>query len=166
MSEHELLKQVEAAAILRQSLAAITDDEDALRDTIEGQTTLHEMIVSVAASIAQDEELLTGIKVRAEDLSARKFRIESRVDRKRALIEQAMSVGEIRTLELAECTLSLKSKPKGLIVENEADVPSKYWAPQPPKLDRKALTAALRDGQEVPGASLDNGGISLTIRRK
>ena len=166
MSERRLLKQIEAAASLRQSLAAIADDEDALRDTIEGQTDLHEMIESVIDSIAQDQELLDGIKARAEDMESRKSRLKGRVERKRALIEQAMSVGELRSLELPECTLSLGKKPKGLIIESEPDVPSEYWKPQPPTLDKIALAKDLRAGATVPGASLDNGGVSLTIRRK
>ena len=164
-SEYRLARETEAAAVLRKSLAEFEDDEDLLRDTIEGQTSLHEMIATVLDSIEQDNEHVTGIGKRADDLGVRQQRLKKRIARKRALIEQAMAVGEIKTLELAEATVSLRRAPPKLVVENEADVPSSYWVAQDPKLDRKALTQALRDGDQVPGASLDNGGLSVTIRR-
>ena len=33
----------------------------------------------------------------------------------------------------------------------EADIPAEFFNPQPPKLDQSALSAALREGREVPG---------------
>jgi len=164
VSERALHHEIQAATALKESLAAY-DDEDLLRDTIEGETDLHELIAKVFASIDEDAILLAGIAERMEGLKARKARIEKAVERKRAMIEQAMSIGEIRSLTLPSGTLILASKPRALVVENEADVPSDYWKPQPPKLDKSALKAALKDGASVPGASLDNGGSTLVIRR-
>ena len=48
----------------------------------------------------------------------------------------------------------------------EALIPAKFWKPQDPKLDRAAVAEALKAGETVPGASLSNGGLSLSIRVK
>ena len=112
--------------------------------------------------------MLAGITSKAEDLAARKKRIEDRIGRKRAMIEQAMVIGELPKMELATCTLSTRKTAPKLIVEDEALIPSKFWKTPDPVLDKKALNDALRaDGAEpIPGASLSNGGISLNKRNK
>lgn len=74
-------------------------------------------------------------------------------------------------MKLPTATLTLSTRAPGLIVTDEADIPAKYWVEQPrpaPKLDKKALTADLREenAAPIPGATLDNGSFSLTVRRK
>ena len=39
---------------------------------------------------------------------------------------------------------------------SEELIPEPYWVPQPPKLDRQALLADLKRGDEIPGAQLGN----------
>lgn len=165
MSEHQLQQQIHAAAALRESLAEF-DDEDLLRDSIEGETSLHEMIAAVFASLSEDGERIAGISARMDDLKQRKDRFERAVARKRAMIEQAMAIGEIKSITLDEGTLALAKRPRGVVIENEAEIPSAYWKPQPPKLDKAAVKEALKAGDTVPGAALDNGGYGLTIKRK
>lgn len=167
--EHKLHRQIRAASVLRESLkAAGDDDEDLIRDMIEGETSLHEMIDRVVLSMDEDEILVTGLEARASELSDRKKRLEDRIGRKRAMIEQAMVIGEIQKLERPTFTLSLRNTPPKLIVEDEAAIPAKFWKSAAPTLDKKALGDALKaEGAEpIPGASLSNGGVSLTKRNK
>ena len=110
--------------------------------------------------------MIAGLKAYSDDLSARRDRIAARIQVKRALLASALAIAERPKLELDIGTLSLtKVPPKAQIVE-EADIPASYWQPQPPRLDLKALTADLRDGARVPGATLTNGGQTVTIRRR
>lgn len=161
----ELEKAVNAAATLKAGLLAITDDADTLRDTIEGSTNLHEAIRATLVSIDEDEVLKAGLEDRIGNLSARLARIKDRIETKTALIEQAMTMGEIKSKEFDIATLSLVQRPRKVIITTEADIPSVYWKPQPPELDKAALKAALKLGL-VPGAALDNGFVSLTISRR
>ena len=39
-------------------------------------------------------------------------------------------------------------------IENEKMIPNEYRIPQPSKIDKKAIGAALKGGEEVPGADL------------
>jgi hypothetical protein len=165
-AEQTISKEIAAARALHEALALVVgDDIEALRDTIEGETNLHEAIKDVIGSIREDEILVAGLTTIITDLEQRKGRLSERIARKRAAIEQAMQIGELKKLELPDCTLSLKSVPPGLEITDEAKIPSKFWKPQDPKLDRNAVKTALKEGEEVPGATLGNGGISLQIRR-
>jgi hypothetical protein len=47
---------------------------------------------------------------------------------------------------------------------DESHIPEAFWKPQQPKLDRRALLAALKAGEVIRGAALDNGGTALSVR--
>lgn len=164
-SAQQLANEVAAAKALRDSLRAITDDDETVRDTIEGETNLHEAIAGVMGWLRNDEILITGIDRMQETLSARKERLKNRIGYYRAAIEQAMTIGELSTLELPDATLSVRRVAPKLEIVKESDIPAAYWKPQDPALDRKALADALKAGEAVPGAMLGNGGITLSVRR-
>ena len=63
-------------------------------------------------------------------------------------------------------TVSLRTGPCSLIVIDEQEIPEAYRRPQPPKLDRKAALDAIARGQNVPGATLSNARVVLSVRRK
>jgi hypothetical protein len=163
---HKLLVETEAAKRLRSRLLELTDDEDTTRDTIEGETNLHEAIRAVLLSIEEDQALVDGIDARMADLTARCSRIALRIEAKRGLIEEAMQAGEIKKLETDIATVSLRAIPPKLIITDEAQIPQNYLIPQPPKIDKASVKDALANSTPVPGAELSNGGVGLTIRRK
>ena len=167
MSEqYKLSREVEAAMTLKASMGELAEDDQLLADMINGETDIHEAITAVVTSMDEDQILLDGIVAREVELDARKHRIKNRIAAKRTAVEQAMSIAEIKKIEAATFTLSLKRKPEGLVIEDEAEIPAAFWKAQDPKLDKAAIKGALKDGNAVPGASLDNGGIALQIRRK
>jgi hypothetical protein len=77
-----------------------------------------------------------------------------------------MEQAEIRKLVEPDFTALLRRTPPGLCIIDEGDIPPEFWKPQPPKLDRNAVTGALIAGVLVPGAMLDNAGTTLVIRTK
>lgn len=169
--EFTLRRQAEAAKKLLSTLKETGDNEDdeLVVDTIEGETGLIEAIDAALAEIDECEILITGLKAKEEAFADRRRREESKAERIKALIEQAMLTTEQMSLRLPVATLTLTQRAPGLIVTNEADIPTKFWIEQErpaPKLDRKALTAALRDKEAIPGAGLDNGTVTLSVRRK
>jgi hypothetical protein len=93
---------------------------------------------------------------------------EARIERLRAAIERAIVMSEMPTpLKLPAATVSVAKRKPGVVIDNEAEIPSRFFVEPPPpapKLDKKALAAALAEGA-IPGAHLDNGSMSLTIRR-
>lgn len=160
-------REAEAAKGLRESLAKLAEgDEELMLDMIEGETSLVECIDALLLRGAADKSLAVGIDAVMADLQARKARVEKRIAFDRALIEQAMMVAEITKLERPAATLSLSNRQAALRVDNEADIPAEFWITGAPKLDRKALSAALKEGRAVTGAALSNAAPSLTVRVK
>ena len=110
--------------------------------------------------------VVAGAEKVVADLEARAKRVEDRIRMRRGLIEQAMVIAEIKKLERPAATLSLTNRPASLVVSDEAAIPSRFWVAADPKLDRKALSAALKEGEAVAGATLSNAAPSLTVRVK
>lgn len=160
-----LSKEMEAARVLREQLRDIAgDDEDAIRDTIEGETNLHEVIRRVVEEISAATANVEGIKAHIEKLKARQERLEAGIETRRAAILNAMAIGEIKKLDAGIATLSRKPVPPKLVVVDETAIPSKFWKRAEPTLDKKALTSALKDEELVPGAQMSNGGETLALR--
>ena len=61
-------------------------------------------------------------------------------------------------------TASLRRGAPALEVVAEERIPEDYWKPQPPKLDRQALLAALRGGSEIEGVALGAPQVQLSVR--
>ena len=60
----DLQREAEAAQALRVALSRETDDEECIRDTIEGEVDLQTGIANVLALITDDEILLDGLKLK------------------------------------------------------------------------------------------------------
>lgn len=163
----DLHREIEAAKLLREQLATLAgDDEDVIRDTLEGETDLRDLLRSMIASTGEDEAMIDGLDAYIDGLSARKKRIKDRIENKRSLMCTALEVAGIKKLDTDIGTLSLSTVQPKVIVTDESAIPARFWKPADPTLDRKALAAALKAKEAVAGAELSNGGTTVTIRRK
>lgn len=185
-----LTREAEAAQRLAEQIATMTkDDPEFLADAIEGETSLFESIDRVVLSIKEDDALVHSIACLIDDLRNRKDRIKSRAAFKRAMVGSALEIAGIKKREGPAATVSLKVVPPAVIITDESLIPSRFWTPQEPKLDRTSLGEALRsrakalaglmanDGvtpeakksiaaelPEIPGATLGNGSLTVAIR--
>jgi hypothetical protein len=141
-------------------------DDETLADTLEGITSLHEMIAAVIRSALVDEALQIGLRTRLEEMRQRLARLAERGLKKRQLALEAMSGAGLKKLEQPDFTASARVGAPPLVITSEQSVPEAYWIPQPPKLDRQTLTSDLRRGDEISGACLGNGGPILVVRTK
>jgi hypothetical protein len=148
-------------------LSEISDiDEDTLSDTLEGLTDLREILAELIRSALDDEALVSGLSTRLSDLKSRMERLEIRAKRKRQLALRVMSDAVISKLTVADFTASLKQAPPSVDVLAEDRVPAAYWKPQPPKLDKQGILAALKLGTIIDGAALAAPAIQLSVRTK
>lgn len=163
---HELFREIHAMAVALSESGVFDEDDPLLTQSfIEGQTMVPEIIAGVLKSIDEDQVLLSGLKAMIEEFQSRKARIEDRVENKRGLIELVLLRAEIKTLETPSATVSLRAVPAKLANVDEALVPSEYFTVPAPTLDRRKLLADLKEGKQVEGASLSNGGQTVSIRR-
>lgn len=141
-------------------------DDETLHDTLDGLTNLREMIAALTRSYLDDRAFASALKTRIDYMQARLARYEQRADKKKALIGEVMEFAELRKLTEPDFTLSLRAKQPGVTVTDETALPAAFWIPQPPKLDKQGLKEVLRRGEAVPGATLDNGGQTVSLRTK
>jgi len=161
---HGISEQARAAFELMAALAIDDTDEDFTHDLIEGETDFFEAVQKALDEIDECEVVQIGCAEMGKKLSDRGARSKRRAEKLRGLIDQAFQVAGVKSHKFATATISTKAVPPKLIVTDESIVPSKYFTPQPPKLD---LTALKRDAKIAPisGAELSNGGITIQIRR-
>lgn len=164
---NDIERQALAAKNLRESIVQLAQgDEDMILDMTEGETSLFECIDALLEQNTHDGALIEGTARVMADLDARASRVQKRVDTRRALIEQAMLTAEIKKLERPAATLTMANRAASVRIDSEADIPAEFWVAAAPKLDRKALSAALKEGRPVTGATLSNAAPSLTVRVK
>ena len=168
MSEagHELHQQTRAAKVLLEQLRDLQadDDDEVVRDSIEGETDLHEAIEAAVKRLGGDLAAIEGLEAYIKRLTSRRDRLENRVDATREAIANAMELARLPSLETPIATVAVKKVAPKVIITEEADVPSDFWKPQPPKLDKRAVMSALKDKQPVPGAQLSNGGETIQVK--
>jgi hypothetical protein len=141
-------------------------DDETIRDTLEGGTNLHELIAEIIRSALIDEALQAGLRSRLEDMKQQLSRLEERGDKKRLLALDAMSEVGLRKLEQPDFTASARAGSPSLVIVAEEAIPSSYWVPQPPKLDRQSLLTEMKRGCAVPGTQLSNPRPTLSVRTK
>lgn len=142
----------------------IGDDEEMVADAVEGETNLVDVIKSAIDRILELEAHEKAISDQQKALGERKDRFAKQADHIRQAVLVAMGQADLKKLELPTATLSRKALPQKAEIINDADIPSRFWKPSDPKLDRKALLEALKEKELIPGAALSNGGETLAIR--
>ena len=112
------------------------------------------------------KRMAAGISLRLADLKARLERFEARAKRKRQLALQAMAEADMPKLVEPDFSASLKLGAPSVEIQAEDKIPAAYWKPQPPKLDKLGILAALKTGTEIDGAVLVAPKQQLTVRTK
>ncbi len=145
------------------------DDQESVEIAIESETSLLEAMAAALDEIDQNEALDIGLTAKLEAFTSRRTTIRKRNDFLRASLEQAMTLADLDTVRLPTATITLRKAKPAAVIDDESAIPSRFWAPQEtpaPKLDKKSLLTALEAGEEITGAHLDNGTVSLSVRRK
>ncbi len=163
--DYMLHTATQAADVLKAHLREIAgDDVEAIADTIEGEIDLRGLISLAAEQNLADAAIVTGVDDAMSRLRERKERYEKRIAMRRAAILAAMASGEIKNLETPAGTLTRKAVPPSPVYYDESMIPSEFWKPSDPRLDKAAVKEALKAGREVPGAMMGNGGETLSVR--
>jgi Siphovirus Gp157 len=139
-------------------------DEETLCDTLEGISDLPQLIQEVVRSSLEDETLIQALKSRIAEMSERLDRFKRRSEKKRALACWAMGHAGLQRLQAEDFSASLRHGAQRLEILDEAQIPSDFLVPQPPRLDRSGLLAALKGGKPVEGAMLVSGDPHISVR--
>ena len=141
-------------------------DEQTLADTVEGLTDLHEIVTAIIRSALTDEALVTGLKCRIADMQGRLDRLQDRASIRRQIAKDVMIELDLKKITAPDFTVSIRPGTPALLVLDEAAVPSIYWEPREPRLNRQELLSELKEGAEIEGVAISNPEPVLSVRTK
>ena len=141
-------------------------DEQTLIDTVEGLTDLHEILAAIVRAALADEALAIGLKSRIAEMQERLERLQERAAKRRQIVKDTMVELDLKKLTAPDFSASIRPGMPALLVIDEAAVPSIYWEPREPRLDRQGLLAELKQGAEITGVTLSNPEPVLSVRTK
>jgi hypothetical protein len=138
-------------------------DEETLRDTLEGISELPALIEEIVRSSLDDEAMITGLKTRVDAMATRLTRLRERHQKKRKLAAWALGSAGLAKLAADDFSVTLSEGVLRLEINDESKLGIEYLIPQPPKPDRAAISAALKQGAVLEGASLVQGQPYITV---
>ena len=141
-------------------------DEQTLADTVEGMTDLHEIVAAIIRAALTDEALATGLKGRITEMQGRLERLQDCAAKRRQIAKDVMVELNLKKIMAPDFTVSIRPGMPALLVFDEAAVPSIYWEPREPRLNRQELLNELKDGAEIQGVALSNPEPVLSVRTK
>jgi len=143
-----------------------TIDEQTLADTVEGLTDVHEIVAAIVRAALADEALAAGLKGRIAEMQDRLDRLQDCAAKRRQIAKDVMVELDVKKITAPDFTVSVRPGMPSLLVLDEAAVPSIYWEPREPRLNRQGLVDDLKKGAEISGVSLSNPEPVLSVRRR
>jgi hypothetical protein len=135
-------------------------------DTVEGLTDLHEIVAAIVRAALADEALATGLKGRIAEMQDRLDRLQECAAKRRQIAKDVMVELNIKKITAPDFTVSIRPGMPALLVLDEAAVPSIYWQPSAPRLNRQGLLSELKEGADIKGVALSNPEPVLSVRTR
>jgi hypothetical protein len=93
-------------------------------------------------------------------------RLQDRASKRRQVAKDVMIELDLKKITAPDFTVSIRPGLPSLQVLDEAAVPSIYWQPVAPRLNRQGLLSELKDGAEIQGVALSNPEPVLSVRTR
>lgn len=160
IAAEDVIKEINA---LLAEYPQLSDDEDLLRDTLEGNTRFNEVMERFLNAVRENETLAEAVSQRIGKLRERQTRLTHRAQFYRSLMHRLMDWAGIRSVTLPEAKISVINSPEKVIVTDENAIPDVFMriSKEP---NKTAIKNALKSGSIVPGATLSNGGTTISMR--
>lgn len=153
MQLYELSEEFAAVAEL---LAANEEiDQQTIDDTLEGvRLDLDVKVENTVKLIRNMQADADGLKAESERLSRRKLTTENKIKGLKEYLKMCYERAGITEAGTGVAGARLQRNAPSVEIEDEQRIPSDYLIEQQPKLDKKAILSALKEGADVPGARL------------
>jgi Siphovirus Gp157 len=140
-------------------------DDEALLDTLAGESSLPEKVALVLQAARQAVGFADAIDKIIDENEARKARFERRAEKLRnAVLAALIEAGEKR-MELPGMTAVVAHGAPELLLE-VLKLPEAFFRQPPPVVKRAEVRAALNRGEIVPGAMLGNAAPHLVVKTR
>lgn len=144
-------------------LNLISEGED-LGDTLESlNDAIEDKVENIAKVIKSLDAEIAGYKTEETRLYNRRKSIERNISRLKEYTQHSMEITGKKKIKGQLFTVAIQNNPQSLKVIDEALIPSGFYEPQEPKLNRRELLEELKLGHEVEGVEIQQTQ-SLRIR--
>jgi len=141
----------------------LKDDDTFKSDILEGSTDYIDIINKCLLELSITEGYIEGIKISRARMDDRIERHSAKVDLIRALLRRMLEIADMKTVKAANGTVSLKQKPLSVQIVDEGLIPNEFMRIKF-EPNKTLIGEKLKAGEDVPGATLSNGGETLTVR--
>ena len=144
-----------------EALTNSQDDAQAIADTIDAESYPLEVKaqqVAYAPRILEAEA--DAIEAAAKEMMARAKSKRNRADSIREYLKTCMEVAGVNKIECPHFAITIQRNPPSVDVFEPSLVPAefmRYPEAPPPSIDKVAIREAIKKGQEVPGAMMQQG---------
>lgn len=145
---------------LSQSYSQLLDladsmDMEVFQDTLSSiEEAIEEKAENIAKLIRCLESDAKAIKEEEERLATRRKALENKISGIKQYLFNQLEVAGLDKVKRPTVTVSIQLNPPSVDVIDEKLIPSEYRIPQDPKIDKKAILTALKDGLVIDGCSL------------
>lgn len=141
----------------------VKTDDEFKQDLLEGSTDYLDIVDKLIINLHITNSYILGLKDARARLDTREERLKIKADIIRRLLKRLLDIAELPKVTAPSGTVSIGKKAQGVEILDESLIPEKYM--RITKAPSKTLIGnALRAGEDVPGATLDNGGETLIVR--
>ncbi len=141
------------------NLQVLLDDETVGTDIInkalnEVGGEIEEKAENIAILIKNLESDVEGFKKEEERLAAKRSSAENKIKGLKTYLDTTMRSTGKEKFKTKLFSFNIQKNAPSVEVADEKVIPKEYFIEQDPKLDRKALLAALKDGKEIQGVTI------------
>ena len=160
LAAEDVVKEVNA---LLHDYPQLTDDDELLRDMLEGNTRFNDIMEKFLSAMRENETLAEAISQRIGKLRERQTRLTHRAQFYRSLMHRLLERTGLKSVVLPEAKVSVVNSPEKVIIIDETAIPDAFCriTKEP---NKTAIKNALKSGTIIPGASLSNGGTTIQVR--
>ena len=141
------------------SLMEMAEEMDAttLQDTLESiEEEIHDKAENIGKLIKNINADVDALKSEEKRLADRRKSLENKVTHLKEYLQNQLEVAGLDKVKRPTLTVSIQNNPPSVKVIDEKLL-SDYMIPVEPRLDKKAILTALKEGMEVSGAELVQG---------
>lgn len=160
LAAEDVMREINA---LMADYPQLADDEELFRDMLEGNTRFNEIMDRLLSDMRDNETLAEAAAQRIGKIRERQTRLTHRVQFYRGLMHRLLTLTGLRSVALAEAKVSVCNSPEKVIITDENAIPDALCKIRK-EPNKTAIKNAIKNGQYVPGASLSNGGTTISVR--
>lgn len=141
------------------NLQGLLEDETVGTDVInkalnEVGGEIEDKAENIAILIKNLESDAEGFKREEERLATKRNAVENRIKGLKTYLDTTMRAVDKLKFKTKLFSFNIQNNPPSVDITDEKLIPQEFFIDQAPKLDKKSLLAALKDGKEIEGATI------------